>query len=709
MKLPRTLEKLAALAGVQTAYRDVAGKRRTAQVEPLLAVLRALGVQITHVNQAETILGYVHFQRWLKPVEAVAVAWNGCGAKLPIRLPIDQPMLADAPYEVAAPRTMDCILDLEGGGQQRWQVEWAKLKLRERRRVESIEFELRELPIPDDLPLGYHRLTVEIGPRSYPATILSAPIQAQAMADAKTWGVFIPLYALRSKGNWGAGNYTDLAELAEWTAEQGGSIVGTLPLLPGFYEQPFDPSPYAPASRLLWNELYVDVTALPELADCKAARTLVGSEAVKQELRKLRNAKRVDYPPLFALQRRVLELLARHFFKHESPRHQSLAKWLKERPVIEDYACFRAAMEKQKGVWHTWPERPRGGDLQAGDYAVEAKQFYLYAQFAAHEQMNEATQRAKAAGSALYLDLPLGVHPDSYDAWRHQNLFAPQMSTGAPPDTSFPWGQNWGFAPLVPDKIRADGYRYVSAYIRHHMGNAGVLRIDHVMGLHRLFWVPVGMPSSDGIYVTYPAEELHAVLTLESQRTGCAIVGENLGTVPPYVGPAMARHGLARMYVLQYELDAMKGKKLRTPPRQSLASINTHDMPHFAGYWKGEDIRERLKLGLIDRQHAARERKRRQELLQMLSRFLKRFSDAARKRPDERTVYRAAVNWLGASAARITLLNLEDLWAETFAQNVPGTSTERPNWRGKTKKLLEEFSTDPKVISMLKNVMSQRR
>ena len=274
------------------------------------------------------------------------------------------------------------------------------------------------------------------------------------------------------------------------------------------------------------------------------------------------------------------------------------------------------------------------------------------------------------------------MNPGGYDAHQYAHVFANGVSVGAPPDLFFTKGQNWGFAPFDPDALREDRYRYFRKAVRQHVAHAGILRIDHVMGLHRLYWIPEGMDSKDGVYVRYNADELYAILTLESHRHGCVILGEDLGTVPPEVPKMMQRHGVRRMFVVQYEA------KLNEPPKESVASVNTHDMPTFAGWSRGKDIDDRVGLGLLDEVGAQRERDTREQQLREVG-----------------TLERV-LQFLAGSEAEIVLINLEELWAETEPQNVPGVP-ER-SWRHKLRMSLEDARADGSIRRVLTNVSEAR-
>jgi 4-alpha-glucanotransferase len=297
---------------------------------------------------------------------------------------------------------------------------------------------------------------------------------------------------------------------------------------------------------------------------------------------------------------------------------------------------------------------------------------------------------------SFYLDLPLGVHPYGYDTWRERGSFALDVSAGSPPDAFFTKGQNWGFAPLNPYAMRQNHYRYLLEFLRFKMRHTGFLRIDHVMWLHRLYWIPKGQPASEGAYVRYPAEELYAILSLESHRHKTMLVGENLGTVPPEVNECMARHHLRETYVLQYE--AGPKARLRLPPRHSVASLNTHDMPTFEAFVRGLDIDDRFDLGLIKKSDLAGEHRQRRKIVAAVRKALGAKGD----------LLEFALKFLGQSDAEIVLINIEDLWRETLPQNVPSTSSERPNWRRKLRYAIKEIRANPEVQRLLQFVADAR-
>ncbi|HYC88226.1 MAG TPA: 4-alpha-glucanotransferase [Thermoanaerobaculia bacterium] len=492
----------------------------------------------------------------------------------------------------------------------------------------------------DPLPPGYHTLRTN---HEYETLIIAAPMKAYAPRK-KSWGLFAPLYAAHTRRSWGAGDLGDMLQYASWVDHHGGSVVATLPMLAAFDDEP---SPYSPHSRLFWNELYLDVTRLPEYRP---------EDADLGAIAHLQQTTYVDYEAVIREKRRVLKLCAERFVP-------DIEYGRFARGEAREYAAFR------------------------GD-----EPYHLYVQYRLAQQMREVANAARRIGAGLYLDFPLGVNPGGYDAHRYAHVFANGVSVGAPPDLFFTKGQNWGFAPFDPDAIRADRYWYFRKAIRQHVSHAGILRIDHVMGLHRLFWIPDGLEPADGVYVRYNAQELYAILTLESRRHGCVVVGEDLGTVPPEVPKTMARHGLRRMYVVQYEIQP--GKPLPEPPAASVASINTHDMPPFAAWWGGKDIDDRVEQGLLDEVGARREQETREQM---------RRSTGAH---DAKSALESLLMFLAKSEAEIVLINLEDLWGELEPQNMPGVPAR--SWRHKFRLGLEAAMADGTIRRVLTNVNDRR-
>jgi len=320
-------------------------------------------------------------------------------------------------------------------------------------------------------------------------------------------------------------------------------------------------------------------------------------------------------------------------------------------------------------------------------------------------------ERASANGVRLHLDLPLGVHSASFDMWREPDCFVAGVGVGAPRDALCTEGQDWGFAPAHPENQRAQHYRYFIAYVRNQLKHAGILRIDHVMGLHRTFCVPSGMGARAGLYLKQPHDELHAILALEAMRADCVLVGEDLGTVPDSVRESMRDHGMKRTFVMPFELDpgepeqtaVLKKTALRTVPKAAIASLNTHDMPTFAGLWRAQDIDERLSRGVITATEAVALHTERRGLLMSLLEALNLSESATRE-----DALRTALTVLGQSASDMVVVALEDLWGEVEPQNVPGTFAPDRNFCRRMRHEIGDFARLTSVRALLQSLHQAR-
>lgn len=683
--------------GIQTFYYDMRGNRRSASPDSLTSVLRALGAPIANLNYVDAALTQRKIARWKNMAEPVIVAWDGHLGKAELRI-----------HEQEADSVLNFHLQLDSNRNKRWSKKIQSLPTIQKTEVAGMVYETKDLELPKRLPIGYHVLGLKAESASFRSLIISAPRKAYFEKKYKRWGVFVPLYTLHSKRSWGAGDFSDLVKLAKWISGLGGSIVGTLPITATYLDTPYNPSPYAPASRLFWNEFYVDIESIPELNDCFRAQTILRSVETRRAIEELQSRREVDYRRTMTLKRTILRELAKHFYQKRIRRPTDFVKFLREHPELQEYARFRAASARQGVPWTKWPARLRAGKILTGDYDEQTMRYHIYVQWILHCQIQELSRKARQVGVRLYLDFPLGVHTDSYDVWKEKDLFVLNVAVGAPPDPGFPGGQNWGFPPLHPEKLRESHYQYFISCIRNQMTYAQILRLDHIMGLHRLYWIPNGFPAQEGAFVKYRAEELYAILTLESQRQKCTLVGENLGTVPPYVNRSMAVHDIRPMFVVQYELVSNRKRPMRRVPLSSLASINTHDMPPFAAYLQGLDIENRRKQRDLGEKEAFDEHQERRQVIKTLVAFLKS-RGLLGSGDNSRTIIRALINYLTSTEAADVVINLEDLWFESKPQNVPGTNARRANWIRKARYKIEEFSLLPEVHGTLLELKKHRK
>lgn len=450
-----------------------------------------------------------------------------------------------------------------------------------------------------------------------------------------------------------------------------------LPLLPTFNSEPPEPSTYSAVSRLFWSELVLD----------------------------LGDAHRPTEPPS------TLDVA-----QADAEVRAALAgEPLPDPSLLDDelirYARFRGAQSRLGRNWRDWPSGARAGELEADHVDPDEERFHLVAQTQVRQQLTDLRARLDADGIRLGLDLAVGSHPDGYDPWSRQSLFGKGVSVGAPPDAGFPSGQDWGFPPVLPEASRREGHQYLAATIAHQAAPSGVLRVDHIMAWTRLYWIPHGAALHEGTYVSYPHDELFAILTLESNRHRCEVVGENLGTVPPEIDEALPSHRIWGMYLAQFEAwwatkrtKRTKGPKVGPPSAEEMALIGTHDTPPFAGWLSGGDIDERVEHRLLTEEEAVVEWEERSVAIRLLA-----------ERLDSRVEEPAAfltelLEWLAQSDSPLVVPWLEDLWLEEVGVNVPGTgSADRLNWQRPMRKLLDEIFTDPEVDELIRRLDRARK
>jgi 4-alpha-glucanotransferase len=665
------LAELASFHGVETSYTDVDGVTRSADPATVLALLQALGVPLQHAREASALLRDQRIGALRRQLEPVLV----------YRIGRQEPVRATLP-EGADQSEVWLGLELMDGTTIRSRLSTAVTGTPTGKRLKGAPYERVQIDLDTlclgGVPAGYHHLTLEGAGVPETALVIAAP---DCPRGPRQWGAFLPVHAIRSKDDWGAGSYSDLARLGDWADSLGAGLVGTLPLYPAFLDPPADPSPYLPVSRLAYNEFFIDPTALPEYAATPEAR----AAAPPARLRDLRATAFVQYEEVARVKRDVLEPMARALCAGVLPeRRRGLDEFAKRQPELVAYARFRAARESGG----------RNGEPEPGTVG-----FHLYCQWAAFEQLAAARRSV-----GHYADFPVGTHPHGFDPVWSPSSFVPRVHGGAPPDRFFAGGQDWGFRPLHPERIREDGYHYLSAALRRAFRHADCLRIDHVMGLQRLYMIPEGRAASDGAYVAYRAEELHALVALEAHRAGAVVVGEDLGTVPPGVRCRMQRDRMLRSWVFQFE--STSEDPLPQPPADVLASLGTHDLPRFGDYLWGEDIAERATTGALGTEDVDAERADRQRWRR---RLLKELDIPLASADEERTTelaQQACLGHLARSEAPIVLVDLEEMWDERQPQNRPGTV--EGNWRRRSARILEDLVGDVGLTAELSALTAER-
>ncbi len=715
MNDPETLERLCRDFGIDTAYNDIWGKTHAVSPRSASALLMALGIHAedeAHRREALAARDRRTWQRLLPPgqvMHASATSWS---------------------VDIVLPRTqsgtpLEWTLRLEDGGTVQGKTRPADLVWREEHVVDGMTMARYRLTLTESLPPGYHRFEAKHGKTTGSMLLIAAPdacFQPPALdGDGRVWGPAVQLYAVRSRRNWGIGDFTDLYRLVEECGAAGASVIGLNPLHALFPHNPPHASPYSPSSRLFLNILYIDVEAVPEYTECEPARRKVAASEFQARLQTLRAAESVDYPGVAAMKRPILEELFEHFRSQHAARGTERARAFtafreREGEALYRHALYEALQEKLHTQdpsiwgWPVWPEPyrdPRSPEVeQFADEHRSRVEFFQYLQWQADSQLAACGRRSleRQLGVGLYQDLAISVDRAGAEVWANQSLYVARASIGAPPDDFNLNGQNWGLPPWNPDELRESAYAPYIATLRANMRHSGALRIDHVMGLMRLFWVPEEGGPADGTYVHYPFDDLLAILALESQRNRCLVVGEDLGTVPDVVRTRLAALKVLSYRLLYFEKDERGDFRLpSTYPAQALVAVSTHDLPTLAGFWHGDDLSERAALNLFpseterNRQVIARAQDRARLLLAL---------DCEKLLPAGLTVHpvsspemtpelaRAIHDYLAHAPSKIMLAQLEDVLGQRRQVNLPGTSLERPNWRYRIMLDIEELPKD---------------
>ncbi len=492
----------------------------------------------------------------------------------------------------------------------------------------------------------------------------------------RVWGFTVQLYGLRSARNWGIGDFGDLRSLVELAAKLGAAVVGVSPL------HATQGSPYSPSSRHALNFLYLDVEAVPGFAASRAAQRLVRSAAFRARLKALRDAELVDYPAVAQAKLQALELV----FSSVREKTSSPSR----------FAVFEALREKFGGGWQSWPEEYREPGCAAVRRFVRDNArrvgFFEWLQQQARAQLDGVQRRARELGMpiGLYVDLALGADRGGAEVWDEQDIFAVDVSCGAPPDEFNPKGQDWGLPPYSPRALRATGYRPFTELLLANMPQGGALRLDHVMALSRLWWIPGRETPERGGYVNYPFADLLGILAEASRNRRCLVIGEDLGTVPGELRAALNEAGVLSYRPLFFEKQDSRFASPRAYPREALVCVSTHDLPTWRGYWAAHDLELRNQLGLsVDPVKELHQRKFDQEQLRL-----------ALEREGLDTSARSAHTFIARTPCKIAMVQPEDVFELMEQANLPGTAEQHPNWRRKLPVPLEKWGADARVMGL---------
>jgi 4-alpha-glucanotransferase len=665
------LAALASRFSVATHYEDANGRQVVVGDHTLVAVLGALGVAAATEDERRIALREHDRAYWSRSLPPVIVMRAGTPTPFWVHVTHGDPArlwirLEDGTVW-AGLRQLDNFTppyDLDG------------------RLVGEATFEL-----PENLPLGYHRLHLDEAGSADGTAVVVTPATLSVpdrLGPHRTWGLATQLYSVRSKRSWGVGDLTDLTDLAVWAGSRHrAGYVLVNPLHAAALTAPMEPSPYLPTSRRFVNPLYLRVEAIAEFAYVRGRRRI---RKMQQDVQTgATRVDSIDRDAAWAAKRAALEQL------HRTPRSAGrdiayAAFREREGRALDDFATWCALADVHGSDWHRWPpdlQQPDGAGIAA--FATEHADdidFHRWLQWQLDDQLTTVQARALAAGMALGImhDLAVGAHPNGADAWALQDVLALGVSAGAPPDAFNQQGQDWSQPPWRPDALAEQEYLPFRSLVNAVMRHAGGVRIDHIIGLFRLWWIPKGARPTEGTYVYYDHEAMIGILALEAHRAGALVVGEDLGTVEPWVREYLRGRGVFGTSILWFEMDA-EGRPLPADRWREycLSSVTTHDLPPTAAYLAGDHVRLRDRLGLLTRsfedelagdraeQEAWRNELRRVGLL----------SDSA----DVDDTVLALYRYLGRTPSILLLLSLSDAVGDRRTQNQPGTTDEYPNWR----------------------------
>jgi len=693
MELHPALRQLADAYGIATEFWDWQTRHVEVPAETIVKLLTALDVDAATPEAAQRALQEHRDAPWRRMLPPSLVIRQGWAPTVDVHVRHGDPV--------------SVWIDLESGGARPdlpQEENWSEPRHLGDRLVGQATFR-----VPGDLPLGYHTLRARSGADEAAMTLIVTPAWVgfpERMGEHRVWGIATQLYSVRSAQSWGVGDVADLADLAVWGgAELGAGFVLVNPLHAAEPGAPMEPSPYLPTTRRFQNPLYLRVERIPEYADLDAAGRRTVQTLRSTVHRELDGLDRIDRDIAWTAKRAALQLV--HAVPRTVGRELAYRAYRsREGQGLVDYATWCALFHLHGDDWHSWPadlRHPASPAVAAFRAAnADAIDFYCWLQWVLDEQLAGTQATALRSGMALGVmhDLAVGVHPSGSDSWCLQDVFAQGMTVGAPPDAFNQNGQDWAQPPWRPDRLAEQAYAPFRDMVSTVLRSAGGVRVDHIIGLFRLWLIPEGHGPTEGTYLRYDHEALVGILALEAKRAGALVVGEDLGTVEPWVRDYLRERGILGTSILWFEFEFHgSGAPLRPEwwREYCLASVTTHDLPPTAGYLSGDHVRLRDALGLLTRSLAEElaaddaERSAWLEELRRRGALAPAEVDAAEAAlaPDAPDATDAQVHatvlalhrYLTWTPSRLISVALSDLVGDKRTQNQPGTIDEYPNWR----------------------------
>ena len=705
------INKLADIVGFHSSYTGTFGDQVIAKDAASGALLQAMGFKLDDMSLAKSI-ALLEQSQWLNILPSVQV----------LKLEEQQHNITVSLVKNAHQSLNWKIIPELGNSSASaltGSVNINDLQIIDETVLETRKYCQYQLPLPL-LEQGYYQLIISTGALEAHSKLIYAPKTCYSPQETSTepvWGFTGQLYSLRSNENWGIGDFSDLYALVDQSAEQQAATVGLNPLHPLYQHNPAHRSPYSPSSRCFLNPLYIDVSQIANFKSCGSAQIKVKSQIFQEALATCRASQWVDYRAVATLKYEITELLFEDFYLKQNNDYQDMLvafDYFKAQQGndLQRFATFDALYEHFNQAdqnaygWPDWPQAfqdPDSHEVKQFEL-IHAKriQYFCFLQWIAHQQLSAVSQHAidKQMAIGLYLDLAVGCDGSGVDVWSDKEVYVAGASIGAPPDRMNPVGQNWGLTPINPVALAKKGYQPLVKALRSSMQYAGALRIDHILGLMRQYWVAPGMQADEGIYINFPFDDILRVIALESRRNQCIVIGEDLGNVPDGFSETIQNAGLLSFKVMFFERwDSGLFKRPENFPSQSVVTVATHDTPTLAGWWQGRDLEWRTKLKLnadddTNRAYTELRASERSNLIAALEDM--QVIDRRKAPPQDPAIVNTELSisvqkYLAQSPSHIQLIPLEDALQITEQVNIPGTIDEHPNWLQKLPVTLEDL------------------
>ncbi len=732
------INELADLCGIVPEYWDIFGNKHTVPIETQKAVLRTMKLNLDSEENIRKEIVDLKTRPWngfIEPVKVVSA--NNQPLTIPIYIPIEEGKESEL--------SISWSFENESGQRDEFILEGNSITVSDQRRINGRRYIKTDLKDKGDRNIGYYTVSslcktpeTEISGKS---RVIITPDTCRLPAElehGKTWGLSVNLYSIRSFSNWGSGDFGDLKKLVEWISDLKGGFVGINPLHAIPNRKPFGISPYSPVSRLYKNFIYLDIENIPEVKELMAHE-----KGIQDSLNELRKEDLIDYEKVASLK----EMLLRHSFEvfyeklmlcnvipaeagihapslqkqgtiqeeldsclRGNDRIEEFRRYITEEGENLEYFSTYMALYREFGEgWHEWPEEYRNPSSNAIKEFRKANEkemlFYSYIQWLIDKQLEDISLQAERLGMSIgiYHDLAIGSIGGGSDAWNFQNIIADEIDLGAPPDDFNPTGQNWGFPPLVPERLKESGYEFFIQTIRKNMQHFGALRIDHALGMFRQFWIPKGMPASQGAYIKFPSEDLLRIIALESVRNKTMVIAEDLGTIGENVRETLSRFSMLSYRLLYFERNYPDPSF--TPPERypemALCAVTTHDLPTIYGWWFGRDIEIKKRLNMYPdenawQQHINDREKDKKLLLEALKAQGILSPNSELQTPNLVTpdLCLAIYEYLARTPCKLIAVSLDDAIGTLDQQNMPGITDSYPSWMQKTSMTLEQMISD---------------